>query len=697
MINMIDMTDEAQQWRVSPRAAGAKRWRASVPTSRLPLRGRMVSGSLRSTGRDERLLVRGQADACPSRRRSRRHPQNLCVSALNKLSTFNAICYVLVAACAVAAVACIVGCSSGRQRADNWQQLRQAALERRRVVIYNNDGNEPVLWPTNQPFSVDYFIKMRTAVVAGSQVDSIFYCPISSGFGFLTADIPSADLKTRPVGGVEHLAAYTNMLQAFIDHGTDPVREVGKWCRANQVEFFISLRVNDTHDMQADQTRLGPPYDRSNWAFSPFKAQNPHMLMGSYTNRPPFCNWSAVDFTHREVRERFFRMCRELCEMYDLDGLDLDFFRHPQFFRSVAWGGTASDEERGMLTDVMRRLRDAAEVAGKCRGRPILLSVRVPDSVAYCRDIGIELDVWLREGLIDMVIGSGYWQSNPWNYLAELCRGLPVKCYASLDESRLPQTEGAPIEFSRRSVATYRGQAMAARQAGLDGVMYFNMFNPADVKRKMWGCPDTMRLHDKVYPVSYRGHRHATRYCKSGNRHVTLRELSTRRPSKLKPGATEGFSVWVGDDFEALRRDNIKPSCELLLHVAVPAGQDLRVAVNGHEVVCRKSEQEFRRYEVKAEHLNTGENRLKFTAGAGSDARAVIVLKDAVLSIFNFERGGASVRLPGGVNAAHRTKGVNAAHRTGVVNAAHRTGDARLPSFVSFVPLCEKNRAMHET
>ena len=39
-------------------------------------------GSVLSIGRDERLLVRGQADACPSRqRRSRRIRQNLCVSA----------------------------------------------------------------------------------------------------------------------------------------------------------------------------------------------------------------------------------------------------------------------------------------------------------------------------------------------------------------------------------------------------------------------------------------------------------------------------------------------------------------------------------------------------------------------------------------------------------------------------------------
>ena len=40
-------------------------WRASVPTSRLPLRGRIVSGSLAERREGRASLVRGQADACP--------------------------------------------------------------------------------------------------------------------------------------------------------------------------------------------------------------------------------------------------------------------------------------------------------------------------------------------------------------------------------------------------------------------------------------------------------------------------------------------------------------------------------------------------------------------------------------------------------------------------------------------------------
>jgi len=529
-----------------------------------------------------------------------------------------------------------MGCSTATQDAA-WQEKRRAALNRPREVIYNNDGNEPVLWPAHEPFSIDTFLKMRTSPVAGSQVDTVFYCPISSGFGFLTANIPAADLKLRPVGGVAHLAAYTNVLQQFIDRGTDPVREVGLWCKTNNIEFFVSLRVNDTHDSGADQTRLGPPYDLSNWAFSPFKAQHPEMLMGSYTNRPPHCTWSAVDFTHEEVRERFFRICRDLCTHYDLDGLDLDFFRHLQLFRSVAWGGTASDAERDLLTAVMRRIRAAAEQEGKRRGRPILISIRVPDSVPYCRDVGIDLEAWLGEGLVDMVAGTGYWQFNPWPYMVELCRRHRVKFYASLDESRLPENADTPKRLSRNSVATYRGQAMAARQAGADGVMYFNIFNPAKVKSLMWGNPARMRLHDKCYHVTYRGnHKHARRYCKTADRYFSMAELSVNTPSKIAPGKSCSFPVWIGDNLPERMKENRPPVCELVIDATVPEGAVLTVSVNGQTAVAGKVEKNARSYALKPELLACGKNLLTFTVGGVTNANPVVV-RDAAILITDFK------------------------------------------------------------
>ena len=176
------------------------------------------------------------------------------------------------AAAAAALGLLLLGCSTGTA----WEAKRDEALNRPREVIYNNDGNEPYLWPTNQPFSIAAFLDMRTTPVLGSQVDSVYYCPVSSGFGFLTAHIPSADLMLRDLGTVEHLAGKKNVLQEFLDVGTDPVREVVSWCRTNGFEVFVTLRVNDTHDQGTDQTKVEPPYAYpGNALFSPFKIRHP--------------------------------------------------------------------------------------------------------------------------------------------------------------------------------------------------------------------------------------------------------------------------------------------------------------------------------------------------------------------------------------------------------------------------------------
>ena len=56
----------------------------------------------------------------------------------------------------------------------------------------------------------------------------------------------------------------------------------------------------------------------------------------------PFARWSAVDYTHQEIRELAYRILEEACENYEVDGIELDFNREPYVFRSVALGGAAT-------------------------------------------------------------------------------------------------------------------------------------------------------------------------------------------------------------------------------------------------------------------------------------------------------------------------------------------------------------------
>ncbi|NLX96245.1 MAG: hypothetical protein GXY83_08710 [Rhodopirellula sp.] len=67
------------------------------------------------------------------------------------------------------------------------EQLRSQRRElahRQRGILFDNDGNEPVKHCTE--VTREALLAPETTPLAGTQVDSIFYCTWSSGFGLFT-------------------------------------------------------------------------------------------------------------------------------------------------------------------------------------------------------------------------------------------------------------------------------------------------------------------------------------------------------------------------------------------------------------------------------------------------------------------------------------------------------------------------------
>lgn len=358
----------------------------------------------------------------------------------------------------------------------SWESLRRAALERRRMVIYNTDGCDAgVYFPRNLAATPENFLSRRLIHVRGSQVDSVFYCPISSGFGNFTCRLKTADwfIKDAPM-----YPKFRNISRDLNRLGTDPLRLAGEFCRREKLEFFVSIRVNDTHD--AAGTLENPHH-----LLPKFKQEHPEFLMGTPDRRPPYCSWSAVDFSHPEVRARMRNFVREFAVGYDIDGIEYDFMRHMQLFRSVAWGGVASSRELATMTEFLRELRAITEEEGRKRGRPILVAIRVPDSPEYCRAVGIDLEAWLKNRVTDLLIAGGYFHLEPWSNMVALARRYGVKFYASLDESRIRTSLLAAPE--RNSAAGYHARALEALESGADGLYYFNLEGADAMRRLLWG------------------------------------------------------------------------------------------------------------------------------------------------------------------------------------------------------------------
>ena len=450
---------------------------------------------------------------------------------------------------------------------------RRKLARRPRGIIMNNDGCDALYYPKSEEVTVSGFLAKRTAPLAGTQVGTIAYCSISSGFSNFTHDTKVGTILTRSGSENGYQPDMHNVAQDLIDGGKDCFQAVVDFCHEHDMEVFWSMRMNDTHDVAHHP-------DKPFFLFPPLKVQHPEWLVGNPVDRTPHGRWSSVDYAVPEIRDLAFRYIEEVCDNYDVDGVELDYFRHLCYFKSTAMGGKASEEERAMMTDFMRRVRKMTEERGMQRGRPILVSVRVPDSVGYCRDMGFDIEKWLEEGFVDILVTTCYFQLNPWEYSVGLGHKYGVPVYPCLSDSRVR----GESRFRRSSLESYRGRAMNAWKAGADGMHLFNSFNPNSAIWKELGDSEALATKDKLYFVHTRDDR-PQRFLACGLDYRTVELLGPGHGRQVRPGHPVQVELNVGDDLAAAVSKGKRP--EVKLHLEMPTVSDPKqviVSLNGTEL-----------------------------------------------------------------------------------------------------------------
>ena len=437
------------------------------------------------------------------------------------------------------------------------RQARKTAAHRKRRIIFNNDGDDACYY--NKKGTVDGLLAVRTTPLLGSQVDAIFYSTASCFPSFIH-NTKVGEVFTCRENKFQH-----NCVPALIAAGTDPLRIMVDFCKEHEIEIFWSLRMNDTHDSSGSW--YGP------LLFTQFKKNHPEWIVGSRAKHPKHGAWSAADYTRPEVRDLCFRIIEEVCQKYDVDGIELDFFRHLSFFKNVAWGANASQEEVALMTGLVRRVREMTEREGLKRGRPILVTARVPDSVEYARGVGLDVEQWLSEGHLDLLVTTGYFRLNPWRHSVELGHKHGVPVYPCLSDSRVRGESG---KLRRRSLEGYRARAAQAWQAGADGIYLFNLFNPRLAHWRELGEWATLRGRDKLYFATYRDGS-ASRYLPDGNRFYRVPVIVPRNPRVLTSRAPQDIEIVVAEDGAAARP---KVACHLRLKKPDDAHR-LSVSLNG--------------------------------------------------------------------------------------------------------------------
>ncbi len=468
------------------------------------------------------------------------------------------------------------GTAFGQAAAMSLEDLRQARHQlahRQRRIIMNNDGCDVLYFPVGEKTTVEGFLAKRTTPLAGTHVDSIAFCPTSSGFSYFTHNTKVGTVLTRSGREFGLEPDTRNIAKELIDLGTDCLQAVVDFGHQRKMEVFWSMRMNDTHDAEH---RPDKPY----FLFPPLKSEHPDWLVGDHVKRTPYGRWSSVDYARPEIRDLAFRYIEEVCRNYDIDGVELDFFRHLCYFKSTAAGGTADDQQRAVMTELMGRVRKMTEDVGRQRGRPILVAVRVPDSVGFCRDMGFDLERWLSDGLIDLLITTCYFRLNPWEYSVELGHKYDVPVYPCLSDSRVV----GETRFRRGSAASYRGRAMNAWAAGADGLHLFNFFDPNAPMWREIGDPETLATLDKLYFVNVRDGDPQS-FLAKGRQYRTVPVFGPSHPRLVTTSQPLQLEIVIGDDLAAAERRRLGPRVQLHLEApAIQTPEQLDVRLNGTEL-----------------------------------------------------------------------------------------------------------------
>ena len=236
----------------------------------------------------------------------------------------------------------------------------------------------------------------------------------------------------------------------FFDAGVDPYEVWTKCCRAKGVSPWISMRMNDVHYLTASNYFRNTTFCRTR--------RDLRRVPESHNRGADF----ALDFAHKEVRDYTFAQFREIAGRWDVDGIEMDWMRDPHCLKP---GRERADAH--YLTEFMRAARQETERVSVARGRRLKLSVRLPRSPEKAIELGFEVEAWLREQLVDLVVGSSSYLPDP---------DLPVADWMRFCRSHNPDVLFLPCLdcCELRDAAAFRALAARYRAGGAKGLYLFN-------------------------------------------------------------------------------------------------------------------------------------------------------------------------------------------------------------------------------
>ena len=482
-------------------------------------------------------------------------------------------------------------------------------------TMYHYIAYEAAFWPKKTPATAAEYPKVQLDKLVGLPFDTLVFAPMF-GFGSMAANLKSASYpKHQPLTESRWMSGMCNAMPSLIKAGADPIALTAQWCRKNKREAVVALPVNllGVHANKPDEKNQ--PNSWHCYLWPDFKNQNPDCLINPDGKSPcSYGSGNCVDYTNQKVRDKFASIACEIAGKYDIDGIMVDFTMTPTLFRSVAAGGVAAPKEVAMITEMMTKIKAACKAAG----HPVALSARVPDSIGYCKDIGIDLQGWLDTKLLDYVVLGAQFQLDRCNAVGDIALKNGTPFYISMthsgilvyndtgyagDDERLPRNHKDPCNarIADALLCKASGCMYTAEMHWDIGFRFASFCEPFDAKYN--------RTANKRYFVSYTNDRLAGNFLKDGSKYRVPQSLLSGSPVDLAKGVAK-YKIDVWDDLTALARDDIHPVLILATEIVIPSGMDTDVMFNGKMMTCYKKRAGVQMYELDPKLVKKGENEV---------------------------------------------------------------------------------------
>ena len=428
-------------------------------------------------------------------------------------------------------------------------------------MMFNDDGW--ILGTYGPPLTPDIMMEKMVAPYEGSPVDVFLWSigghevydyetDIGERFGDGRDDLDERQQRKRE-----------NLLFLIAEHG-GPVTTISKLCHQQGMRFFPSVRMNQHYDM-----------DTSSPNFGRLRREHPELLIGKPGEDIPDLSleWgirTGLDYATDGARQHMLSIIFELIERFDIDGIELDFMRHPAFFRVEE-----AFAQRYLATDLVRQVRSKLDDEGRKKDRELSLAIRVPPTLRDCVRIGLDVEEWLRQDLVHLLIaGGGFIPFHmPIREFVEAASNSSCKVYGCFEALRPMLDEDAMCAIAARYWA-----------AGVDGLYFFNYYSMSgEWKRDFLALldnPARLARADKQYQVDSGISRPTTQLGFSFVNAIPKASLPARL-SGTPGGRGLSLAIDIADDLEAAAATGSRGICTLgLSFEALPESCELAVALN---------------------------------------------------------------------------------------------------------------------